>query len=230
MFDLSQRYDRNKPLISDENQDRLKDVSAAVIGLGGLGGQVSEVLARLGVGNLTLIDGDIFDTSNLNRQGFCREERLGLAKVDVATDVIGKINREVHIRPIQELVLRQEDIRFIEGCDFIFDCLDNIQSRFLLQDFSLQLQVPLIHGSLGGWEGQYAFFTPTQNFMEKMYPKQEETIVHEAANIAPIVNLVAAQQVNLFLKYFLQIPNFKENILYRFNIEDNSYLELDMDE
>ena len=192
-------------------------MTVAIVGLGGLGGHVAELCTRLGVGQLILIDGDVFKASNLNRQRFATETTLGLSKVHVAAQALAEINSEIHITGHERMLQGQEDMSYFAQADFIIDCLDNIPGRILLQDYSLALKIPLIHGSLLGWEGQVGLFTPDHPYMKKIYSHGSATIVEEGANLPTLPPMVAAMEVNLLIQYMVVPSECPVNQLIRFD-------------
>ena len=92
MAAIENRYSRNFETLTPEDQDTLKQARVCILGLGGLGGGVCEMLARIGVGHLTLVDGDVFDATNLNRQLLSREDLIGESKAKAARDRVAAVN------------------------------------------------------------------------------------------------------------------------------------------
>ncbi len=224
---LGHRYDRNQPIISPEKQRDLKAVKVAIVGLGGLGGYVAELLARIGVGELVLIDKDVFEVSNLNRQLFSKESNLGLSKVDEAKKLLADINSEVKVTTHRVELKSINDLVYLEHSHYIFDCLDNIKGKLLLQQLSVLLNAPLIHGAISQWEGQFGFFLPERRYLEDVYPFGERTSVDEGANLATLVTLVASMQVQLLLTYWLNRDDMNPNVLHRFNIMTGESISID---
>jgi molybdopterin/thiamine biosynthesis adenylyltransferase len=126
------RYERNAPAISQEEQNLLAAKRVLVAGCGGLGGYIVELLARTGVGNLTVVDGDVFADSNLNRQLFSTAETLGQPKPLCAVRRIAVVNGEVNIVPVCSNITEQNADQLLRGQDIAVDALDNGASRIIL--------------------------------------------------------------------------------------------------
>ena len=123
------RYQRNMNTFTQEENRRMKDFKICVIGCGGLGGHIIEMLARLGVGQITAVDGDVFDETNLNRQLLSKESLIGKEKALAAEDRIREVNSEVRVNPVVAFVKENNCREIIRGHDLIIDALDNMSSR-----------------------------------------------------------------------------------------------------
>ena len=154
------RYERNMPAISPEEQAELAGKRVVIIGCGGLGGYIIELLARIGVGHLTVVDGDVFAESNLNRQLFSTEENLGQPKPLSAVRRLSIVNSEVSVRPIWEKLTEQNAEQILTGHDVAVDALDNGPSRLLLAAACRKVGIPLVSGSIGGWYGRVFVLEP----------------------------------------------------------------------
>src|SRR5699024_2187829 len=118
--------------ISKENQSLLSDWAVAIVGLGGLGGYVLENLIRLGVQNFHLIDNDVFEESNLNRQILSLEDNIGKYKADEAYKRAKAINSKVNIETFID-TLNKDSVHMLNGVDIVIDCLDSVKSRIELE-------------------------------------------------------------------------------------------------
>lgn len=154
------RYLRNIPSLGLDGQARLLSSTAAVVGAGGLGGLVIELLARIGVGRLILIDGDIFTEDNLNRQLLCREGDLGRKKIERAAERVREVNSAVEVIPRPVFLTPQNAEELLAGAEVVIDALDRISVRLLLEEAAYRLGVPLVHGAIGGFMGQVASVFP----------------------------------------------------------------------
>lgn len=168
------RYQRNMDTISDRDQARLLESRAAVVGLGGLGGYVAETFARIGIGQLTLIDGDVFDETNLNRQLFCTEDRIGLSKVESAAERVYRINSSVRVRPYHEWLSEDNAVDLLKGARVIIDCLDTIKTRFIVSKAARELGIPMITAAVAGMVGHVATIYPGDGGLERIYGDQHE--------------------------------------------------------
>ncbi len=157
---VPRRYLRNLGALGKEGQIALLRSAVAIIGIGGLGGTIALNLARVGVGRLCLVDGDVFSEDNLNRQEFCSEDAIGRPKVQVAAERIRAINSAVEVTTIYRNVGTDDLVELLAGCDAAVDALDNIPSRFALSDAATRLRIPLVHGSVAGFVGQVSSIAP----------------------------------------------------------------------
>ncbi len=164
-----QRYSRNLNTLSCVDQDTLGKSRVAILGLGGLGGWVCELLARIGVGALHLIDGDRFDTSNLNRQLLSLEDNIGCSKAQAAAMRLKKVNTAVRTTVYREFAGPDNLKKMIENTDLVVDCLDTIQARFHLQDAANALGMPIVSGAIAGVTGQVTVIFPGDPGFEQIY-------------------------------------------------------------
>ena len=167
------RYIRNREVISVQEQLRLAESRVAVVGAGGLGGHVILLLARVGVGHLIVVDHDLFDETNLNRQALCNMKSLGRPKPEVAVDVVGSINPGVKVIPYQVRLDSSEAPEILADSDVVVDALDNIPDRFVLERIAKKSGVPLVHGALAGFEGWMMTIFPHDPGLRHLYEDEE---------------------------------------------------------
>ena len=157
------RYSRHLliPEVGEEGQQRLLDARVLLVGAGGLGSPASLYLAAAGVGTLGIVDADVVDESNLQRQIVHSTERLGEAKVESAKRTIEALNPDVKVVPYQERLTSENVDRILaDGWDVIVDGADNFPTRYLVNDASVWSGVPVVHGSIFRFEGQVTVFQP----------------------------------------------------------------------
>ena len=167
------RYIRNLGTIGLAGQARLVRSAVAVVGLGGLGGYVAEGLARMGVGRLILVDGDIFEEHNLNRQLLSSEGRLGLAKTDVARARISEVNSAVEVITHPVMLARENAARLLAGSEVVVDALDRLSTRLVLQEAANLARIPMVHGSIAGFLGQVMTIMPGDPGLRALYGEGE---------------------------------------------------------
>lgn len=158
-----QRYSRHLllPEIGEEQQVRLLEAKILILGVGGLGTPAALYLAAAGIGTLGLVDADVVELSNLQRQILHTTSRLGMPKVDSATQVLTDLNRDVTIIPFKTRIDRHNiDDIFAQGWDVIIDGCDNFPTRYLINDASHFHDIPVVHGSVSRFEGRVATFLP----------------------------------------------------------------------
>jgi molybdopterin/thiamine biosynthesis adenylyltransferase len=168
------RYLRNVGTIGLEGQARLLQATVAVVGLGGLGGYITEALARMGVGRLILIDGDVFEEHNLNRQVLSAEARLGTPKAQAARQRVAEINSGVEVTAHVVTLTRANLPQLLEGADVVVDGLDRLPTRLLLQEGAQALSIPMVHGSIAGFLGQVMTILPGDPGLIGLYGGESE--------------------------------------------------------
>ncbi|MBA2644944.1 MAG: molybdopterin-synthase adenylyltransferase MoeB [Solirubrobacterales bacterium] len=157
-----QRYSRHLliPEIGLEGQMKLLDAKVLLLGAGGLGSPVALYLAAAGVGTLGLVDDDEVDLTNLQRQVAHTNDRVGVAKVDSAEQAIADINPDVDVVKYKTRLDAENILDIIEGYDVIVDGADNFPTRYLLNDASVRLRIPVVSASILGFDGQLSVFKP----------------------------------------------------------------------
>lgn len=170
---LPARYQRNREMLTTDQQLRLFRSRVAVIGCGGLGGYIIEELARLGVGTIVAIDPDIFVEHNLNRQLFSSPRSLGRAKVEAAVARIAEINPAVNLVPRQERFTRENGHGLLENANVAVDALDSVAARLELADVCDDRGIPLVHGAIGGWYGHILTQFPGERTLQRIYAGRE---------------------------------------------------------
>ena len=171
---MKERYIRNIEAISEEENAALFDKKVCVIGCGGLGGYIIEILARIGVGNLIVVDGDVFEESNLNRQLLSKTDLLGKSKAESAYRRVLEINPEVKVKYIYDFLDESNYSEIINNSDVAVDALDNIKTKKFLQRACEELGIPLVHGAIGGWYGQVTTIFPGDRTLDIIYKGEEE--------------------------------------------------------
>ncbi len=157
-----ERYSRHMlvPEIGPEGQQKMLDAKVLLLGAGGLGSPTALYLAAAGIGTIGIVDDDVVDLSNLQRQVIHTTDRIGTSKVDSAQESMNAINPDVEVVKY-ETRLDSSNIReIIEGYDVIVDGVDNFPTRYLLNDASVRLRIPVVSASILGFDGQLSVFAP----------------------------------------------------------------------
>jgi molybdopterin/thiamine biosynthesis adenylyltransferase/rhodanese-related sulfurtransferase len=157
------RYSRHLliPEVGEDGQQRLLDARVLLVGAGGLGSPASLYLAAAGVGTLGIVDADVVDESNLQRQIVHSTDRLGEPKVLSAKRTLEALNPDVRVVPYQERLTSENVERILaDGWNVIVDGADNFPTRYLVNDASIWHGIPVVHGSIFRFEGQVTVFTP----------------------------------------------------------------------
>ncbi|KAF9784745.1 molybdenum cofactor synthesis 3 [Thelephora terrestris] len=155
-----QRYGRQMILsgFGLQGQIKLKQSSVVVVGAGGLGCPALQYLAAAGVGTLGIVDHDVVESSNLQRQILHTEDRLGVSKVASAATAIRGINSNVKVDAYQEMISPSNAVGILESYDVILDCTDNPATRYLLSDAAVLLRKPLVSGAAQRYDGQLCVY------------------------------------------------------------------------
>src|SRR6202167_2204539 len=157
-----ERYSRHLliPEIGAEGQQRLLDAKVLLLGAGGLGSPTALYLAAAGVGTLGIVDDDTVDLSNLQRQVIHNSERVGVRKVDSAEETINALNPDVNVQKYPVRLGPSNIMDILPDYDIVVDGLDNFPTRYLLNDASVRLRIPVISAAILGFDGQLSVFKP----------------------------------------------------------------------
>src|SRR3954463_3414506 len=157
-----ERYSRHflLPEVGIEGQQKLLDAKVLLLGAGALGSPTALYLAAAGVGTLGIVDDDVVDVSNLQRQVIHTTARVGVAKVDSAEESIKALNPDVDVRKYQVRLDASNIVDIIKDYDIVVDGVDNFPTRYLLNDASVRLKIPVVSAAILGFEGQLSVFAP----------------------------------------------------------------------
>jgi molybdopterin/thiamine biosynthesis adenylyltransferase/rhodanese-related sulfurtransferase len=157
-----ERYSRHMlvPEIGAEGQQKLLDAKVLLLGAGGLGSPTALYLAAAGVGTIGIVDDDDVDLSNLQRQVIHTTDRIGMPKVDSAEQAMKELNPDVDVVKYKTRLDASNIMEIIAGYDVIVDGADNFPTRYLLNDASVRLKIPVVSASILGFDGQLSVFAP----------------------------------------------------------------------
>ena len=226
---MADRYSRNKELIPADDQATLREKTAAVVGLGGLGGHIAEQLARLGIGRLILIDGDKVEPSNLNRQLFATEKTLDTEKAEAARTRLLEVNSDVHCTAHALRLTAKNGRALLKGADIVLDAVDNIPTRLMLESLCEELNLPLVHGSIGGWWGQVSVIFPGDKTLSRLYPNPDAVGTESYyGNPAFTPAVVASIETAEALKLLLDKPQTLRNKLLRIDLLNHEHATISL--
>ena len=154
---------RQMSIVTRSEQERFKDGKITVIGCGGIGGETIEMLVRMGIGELVLVDKDAFDLSNLNRQTLASISDLGLDKSAVAAEKVRLINPYVKVTTFNEHINQTNIGKVIGDSNIVIDALDNVLTRVIVSRKAKEMNIPYIHGAIHGTRGQITVFLPNSD-------------------------------------------------------------------
>ncbi len=227
---LPARYQRNRQSISVLQQYRLFRSRAVIIGCGGLGGYLIEELARLGVGNLVLVDSDVIEEHNLNRQILSSADVLGHPKVEVAAARVRAINPAVNVTARQTVFCRETGRDLVQGADVVLDGLDTITGRMELAQTCHDLSIPLVHGAIGGWYGQVATQMPGEDISPQVFglTPASKGIETDLGNLAFTPALVGSLQAAEACKILLREGKCLRRKVLFINLLDMEIVEVNL--
>lgn len=212
-------------MLTEAENLSLRNFRVAVVGCGGLGGHIIEMLARLGIGHITAIDNDVFDESNLNRQLLALPANIGKSKALEAKIRIEQVNPEIEITALNKFLDAGNAEILLSGHDVICDALDSISARRLVQYAAEKLRIPMVHGAIAGWYAQVCTILPGDRTLDRFYPerynKGEEV---EFGNPSFTPALAASLQVAETLKVLLKKDGLLRNKLLTINTLTHEYL------
>ncbi|MEM6472773.1 MAG: ThiF family adenylyltransferase [Planctomycetota bacterium] len=207
---VSDRYARQRQFgpIGETGQNCLREASVAVLGCGALGSVAAELLCRSGVGALRVIDRDIVEWSNLQRQSLfdSKDAAESRSKAEAACERLLEINDEVDVRA-DVVDVNSGNIRsLLKGVDLVIDATDNFPIRFLLNDWALEQRLPWVHGGCVGAAGQVRLFDGSERpcfrcLVPELPPAGAVQTCDTAGVIAPATHIIASLQVNEAIKW-----------------------------
>ncbi|MCL2618577.1 MAG: HesA/MoeB/ThiF family protein [Defluviitaleaceae bacterium] len=220
------RYDRNGKSVTPADNEILAVKKVCVIGCGGLGGYIAEMLLRVGVLNLTLIDNDVFDETNLNRQLFSTEGNLGKPKVFEAERRLMSVDSKAKLRPLHTRLDAANAGELLGGHDAVVDALDNIESRRIAAEACGKLGIPYVHGAIGGWSAQVSVIMPGGEGLAPLYGNLTDKDVDKSwGNLPFVAGFTACMQCAEVVKLLLgKSPNLQGSVAradlmyYDFNV------------
>lgn len=225
---VPERYQRNMGTVGSHGQAKLLTSSVAVIGLGGLGGIVTELLARMGIGRIILVDGDTYSENNLNRQLMAVESNLEEKKALETAKRISQINSAVELQTHASFVGREELSNILRGVEVAIDCLDNLQTRFALEDICQQENIPLVYGAIAGYVGQIAVIWPGYPLLASIYGDKDNYSENGDrgveiywGNPATTPALVGTWEVNEAIKCLLEPESIQTNEMLHIDLSAN---------
>ncbi len=206
------RYSRHTmlPEVGEAGQIKLLKSRVLLLGAGGLGAPSSLYLAAAGVGTLGIIDDDVVDVSNLQRQIIHAEDRIGMPKVESAKQTLGGLNPDVKVIPHKLRLTSDNVMSILKDYDVVVDGADNFPTRYLLNDASLKLGKPVVHASIYRFEGQITSFVPGQGPCYRcLYPAPPPPDMapscQEAGVLGVLPGIVGSLQANEALKILLGV-------------------------
>jgi adenylyltransferase/sulfurtransferase len=211
------RYTRHiqLPEVGAAGQLKLKQSHILVIGAGGLGSPVALYLAAAGIGHLTLVDGDVVDTSNLQRQIIFEHRQVGQPKAAAAGERLRRLNPDIRVDAIEAFLSADNAPELVATADLVVDCTDNFSARYLINDHCCALNKPWVFASIQKFFGQCALFTPGNACFRCLFPKPPVNVedCNSAGVIGVLPGLLGVLQANEAIKYLLGLQTPLKNHL-----------------
>ncbi|MEA2621391.1 MAG: sulfur-carrier protein adenylyltransferase/sulfurtransferase [Chloroflexota bacterium] len=228
-----QRYSRHllMPEVGAEGQAKLLDSKVLFIGAGGLGASGMLYLAAAGVGTIGVVDFDVVDMSNLQRQVIHTSERVGQKKTESAAESIRALNPEVHVETYDEMLTEDNVERLIAGYDVILDGTDTFETRYTLNDAAVRAGIPVVHASVFRFEGQLTVFQPFEGPCYRcLYPTPPPPELAPGCSVAGVLGVVPGTmgllQATEALKLMLGIGEPLVGRLLIYDALDSTFTEL----
>jgi molybdopterin/thiamine biosynthesis adenylyltransferase len=222
-----ERYTRNMKTFSPADQARLLGAAVTVVGLGGLGGTVTEILARDGVGTLRLVDGDRFEESNLNRQLYSTVERMGMPKAKAARQRIARVNPSIAVSSHEAFLDQDSAAGLIQGSDVVVDCLDTLGYRFVLEAAAKALGIPLVSAAIAGVAGHITTIFPEDEGLSVVYGDRDtadEKGVERSLGCLPhAITILSALECAEVIKLLLGSADTLRNRLLIMDLSDYTF-------
>ncbi len=230
--DQRNRYQRHLlvPEVGEEGQLKLLDAKVLLLGAGGLGSPAALYLAAAGVGTIGVIDMDVVDESNLQRQILHNVDRVGDRKVDSAKKTLTALNPDVNVVTYDTRLGADNIMEILEGYDVVVDGADNFPSRYLLNDASVKLGIPVVHGSIFRFEGQITVFDPRngptyRDMLPEPPPPEMAPSCAEAGVLGVLPGIVGSVQALEALKLILGVGDSLRGRLVAFDALEMSFRE-----
>lgn len=201
MSELTQRelvrYDRQLMMLGKEGQLKLKRASVLIAGIGGLGSPIALYLAAAGIGRLILVDKDVVELSNLNRQVLFESKDIGKPKVLVVQQRLQAFNPEVEVDAVKSEMTPENAFELAEEADILVDGSDNFQMRYALNEAAIRHRLPFIHGAIYGMEGRATTIIPGETAcLRCIYPEAPPPEKFPVIGTTPaLIGMVQATEV-----------------------------------
>ena len=221
-----ERYDRQIMIeaIGEKGQEKLQQAKVLIAGVGGLGSPIAIYLAAAGIGTLRLVDQDVVDRSNLNRQVLHWEEDLQRPKVVSAVEKLKRLNPHITVEALRQTITADNIVDLAKDMDAIVDAMDNLPIRYLLNRQAIRNNIPFFHGAVRGFEGRAMTVVPGKSAcLRCMYrgdiPKEKFPVI----GVAPAV--IGSIQATEVIKYLVGIETLLTNRLLVYDGLNMSFTE-----
>jgi len=210
-----------------EGQQKVKQATVFIAGAGGLGAPVSIYLAVAGVGRLRICDNGTVERSNLNRQILYTDEDIHQLKVVSAQKNLKKLNPHLEIECFSETISRDTIERLAGNADIIVDCLDNFETRYILNEYAVRKKLPLVHAGIEGLAGQLTFIHPPDTpCLRCIIPEAPTPKIFPVIGVTP--GIIGCLEGNEVLKYLIGIGSNLKGFLLIWNGNDTDFYRIEV--
>ena len=226
------RYKRNIQIegFGEEGQQKLKDAKVLVVGAGGLGSPVLSYLAAVGIGTIGIIDYDKVDLSNLQRQVLHQTVDIGRLKVESVKEKLLALNPEIIVNIFAERFTEDNAKTIIGQYDFIVDCCDNYETKFLINDICVEVQKPFSHGAILALRGEVMTYIPGccnyRDVFDGPPENKSELSPEQAGTLGAVAGIIGSIQATEVIKYFIGIGELIINRILIFDGKAMSFHSL----
>lgn len=227
------RYIRQTLLnrIGEDGQNKLLSTCIAIVGCGGLGSISAPYLAGAGVGKLILIDGDIPDISNLHRQVFFSEEPTQKTKSTLLAEHINRLNGDIEVTVFNQMISKSNIAKLLDGSDIVLECTDNIQAKYMVNDYCHLHRIPVSYGAIYKYDGYVSFFENASSdsiHLRDIFPLPNDDIpsCSEVGVLGTLAGLIGLLQANEAIKYITKAGDMLIGRLLSYDILTNNQMKL----
>lgn len=227
--DDSNRYRRQLILneIGTEGQMRLARSKVIIIGAGGLGSPVALYLAAAGVGKIGIVDFDIVSLSNLQRQILFTSKNIGQAKVMAAQEKLQDLNPNIDVLIYKERISTENIKNIITNYDLVINAIDNLETRYIVNDACVFLKIPLIEGAVYHFEGYVMTIVPGISACYRcLFPYKPKIKVEEIGVIGGVPGIIGTLQALEALKYLLNLGRLLKNSIVYYSALETKFREI----
>ena len=224
------RYSRQISLIGENGQENLRRGSILIVGAGGIGSPASIYLIAAGIGTIGIIDHDIVEITNLQRQILYTEKDIGKQKVDIARNRLAALNPNVNLLTFSEQLSIENAARIIGKFDLVIDGSDNFKTRYLVNDICCQLNIPFINASVFQYSIQLTFFDITNGCYRCAFPEPPPPLLisncAESGVLGPTTGIAGSMAASWGIQFFIekhQLPTQVIKCVSSLNIEINTF-------
>ncbi|TFG09540.1 MAG: HesA/MoeB/ThiF family protein, partial [Promethearchaeota archaeon] len=215
---IYERYNRQiiSPLIGDKGQEKLSNIRVLQIGAGGLGSPCSLYLTAAGIKELTIIDNDVLERSNLQRQILYNETQIGRNKAEIAKEVLSNLNSEIQIKTYKDYIDKDSIKKYLKGQDFIIDCSDNLPTKFLVNKVAIENNMKCVIAGIKDFYGQIITINPKKSACYQcVFPDPEKDSIDPSAGPLPVIGvtpgILGTLEALEVIKTTLGLPNLYDN-------------------